>query len=184
MPCILRHSRVGNKDLGRTPRLTGWRLLARTTCPIRPGPVWPSTVTHSRSTRESAPLQKRGHALKEVDPGIQLDENCWVPGGWEREQRPKPKDQEVTQVPQFTRHKAPPNKGPLRFERRQTTPTAHTESLGLWVYTHVSRSIIEHLTRPHSSHHRFALLVSRVSQNYSVKGAFSGVKGATSKFGH
>ena len=66
-------------------------------------------------------------------------------------------------------------KGPLRFERGQTTPTSHTESLGSWVYTHVRRSIIEHLTRPHCSHHRFALLVSRASQNYSVKGAFSGM---------
>ena len=68
--------RVGSKEVANTPRLTGWRFLAETTCPIRPAAMAPSIVTHSRSTREPAPLQKRGHALKEVDPGIQLDENC------------------------------------------------------------------------------------------------------------
>jgi hypothetical protein len=68
--------RVGSKALARTPILTGWRLLAKTTGPARLAAVAPSIATHSRSTREPAPLQKRGHALKEVDPGIQLDENC------------------------------------------------------------------------------------------------------------
>ena len=68
--------RVGSKALARTPILTGWRLLAKTIGPARLAAVAPSIATHSRSTREPAPLQKRGHALKEVDPGIQLDENC------------------------------------------------------------------------------------------------------------